>query len=244
MKCNRTRESPSKQRKIVIPPPLVTAPPPSSSSSTLSSVSASLCSPTVFTLRLFPILYIRPLSKPSMSSLPWLSSSSSPIASLSSSPLPFLSSLNSKVVSQYSSLLAPLVVDSVLSVVNPAKPDIIDLRAIKIVKKLGDTVDDTDAFGDLSVLPDETVCAIFGFVFVTNPEFESKRYFMIRIVIENLSSRFLKCLDSSIVGTRQDNSVADALAKKARLCSFLTVWMESVLPDISTHVLIDKPFLD
>ena len=33
-------------------------------------------------------------------------------------------------------------------------------------------------------------------------EFESKRYFMIRIVIENLSSRFLKCLDSSIVGTR------------------------------------------
>lgn len=52
-------------------------------------------------------------------------------------------SLNSKVVSQYSTLLAPLAVDSVLSVVDPAKPDLVDLRDIKIVKKLGGTVDDT-----------------------------------------------------------------------------------------------------
>ncbi|KAG4118280.1 hypothetical protein ERO13_D11G005200v2 [Gossypium hirsutum] len=53
-------------------------------------------------------------------------------------------SLNSKVVSQYSTLLAPLAVDSVLSVVDPAKPDMVDLRDIKIVKKLGGTVDDTE----------------------------------------------------------------------------------------------------
>ncbi|KAJ6359154.1 hypothetical protein OIU76_000798 [Salix suchowensis] len=52
-------------------------------------------------------------------------------------------SLNSKVVSQYSSLLAPLAVDAVLSVVDPAKPDLVDLRDIKIVTKLGGTVDDT-----------------------------------------------------------------------------------------------------
>ena len=173
MKSNRTRESPSKQRKIVIPPPPispspktplpVTAPPPSSSSPTLSSVNASLCSPTVFTLRLFPILYIRPLSKLSMSSPPWPSSSSSPIASLSSSPLPLLSSLNSKVVSQYSSLLAPLAIGSILSIVDLAKPDIVDLQDIKIVKKLDGTVDDTNALRDLLVHPDETVCAIFWF---------------------------------------------------------------------------------
>ncbi|KAL5726601.1 T-complex protein 1 subunit delta [Ranunculus cassubicifolius] len=53
-------------------------------------------------------------------------------------------SLNSKVVSQYSTLLAPLAVDAVLSVVDPAKPDLIDLRDVKIVKKLGGTVDDTE----------------------------------------------------------------------------------------------------
>ncbi|KAJ0713830.1 putative chaperonin ATPase [Helianthus annuus] len=45
-------------------------------------------------------------------------------------------SLNSKVVSQYSSLLAPLAVDSVLSVVDPEKPDLVDLRDVKIVKKV------------------------------------------------------------------------------------------------------------
>ncbi|KAL0425355.1 UNVERIFIED_CONTAM: T-complex protein 1 subunit delta [Sesamum radiatum] len=34
-------------------------------------------------------------------------------------------SLNSKVVSQYSTLLAPLAVDAVLSVVDPEKPDLV-----------------------------------------------------------------------------------------------------------------------
>eukprot|EP00252_Welwitschia_mirabilis_P019138 TRINITY_DN4352_c0_g1_i1.p1 TRINITY_DN4352_c0_g1~~TRINITY_DN4352_c0_g1_i1.p1 ORF type:complete len:595 (+),score=94.22 TRINITY_DN4352_c0_g1_i1:184-1785(+) len=53
-------------------------------------------------------------------------------------------SLNSKVVSQYSSLLAPLAVDAVLSVVDPERPDFVDLRDIRVVKKLGGTVDDTE----------------------------------------------------------------------------------------------------
>ncbi|KAI5075254.1 hypothetical protein GOP47_0009330 [Adiantum capillus-veneris] len=53
-------------------------------------------------------------------------------------------SLNSKVVSQYSSLLAPLAVDAVLNVVDPSRPEAIDLRDIKIIKKLGGTVDDTE----------------------------------------------------------------------------------------------------
>ncbi|KAF3673805.1 T-complex protein 1 subunit delta [Capsicum annuum] len=52
--------------------------------------------------------------------------------------------LNSKVVSQYSTLLAPLAVDSVLSVVDPENPEIVDLRDIRVVKKLGGTVDDTE----------------------------------------------------------------------------------------------------
>ncbi|KAL0016359.1 hypothetical protein SO802_003428 [Lithocarpus litseifolius] len=42
---------------------------------------------------------------------------------------------------------------------------------------------------------------------------------------------------------RQSNCVADALAKKARYHSSLTVWMESVPPNISSLVIIDKPFL-
>ncbi|KAF7086500.1 hypothetical protein CFC21_089786 [Triticum aestivum] len=52
--------------------------------------------------------------------------------------------LNSKVVSQYSGLLAPLAVDAVVSVVDPAHPELLDLRHIRIIKKLGGTVDDTE----------------------------------------------------------------------------------------------------
>ncbi|KAK1301530.1 hypothetical protein QJS10_CPB12g00295 [Acorus calamus] len=53
-------------------------------------------------------------------------------------------SLNSKVVSQYSSLLAPIAVEAVLSVLDSEKPEMVDLKDVRIVKKLGGTVDDTE----------------------------------------------------------------------------------------------------
>eukprot|EP00271_Cylindrocystis_brebissonii_P010296 TRINITY_DN26455_c0_g1_i1.p1 TRINITY_DN26455_c0_g1~~TRINITY_DN26455_c0_g1_i1.p1 ORF type:complete len:529 (-),score=124.83 TRINITY_DN26455_c0_g1_i1:150-1736(-) len=53
-------------------------------------------------------------------------------------------SLSSKVVSQYAGLLAPLAVDCVLAVVDPARPTTVDLRDIRIFKRLGGTVDDTE----------------------------------------------------------------------------------------------------
>lgn len=46
-------------------------------------------------------------------------------------------SLCSKVVSQYSSLLAPMSVDAVMKVIDPATATSVDLRDIRIVKKLG-----------------------------------------------------------------------------------------------------------
>jgi len=53
-------------------------------------------------------------------------------------------SLNSKVVSQYSSMLAPIAVDAVLKVIDPATAKNVDLNDIKIMKKLGGTIDDTE----------------------------------------------------------------------------------------------------
>ncbi|XP_071785366.1 T-complex protein 1 subunit delta-like [Asterias amurensis] len=53
-------------------------------------------------------------------------------------------SLNSKVVSQYSSLLAPLSVDAVLRIIDPKSPNSVDLRDVKIIKKLGGTIEDTE----------------------------------------------------------------------------------------------------
>ncbi|XP_049790420.1 T-complex protein 1 subunit delta [Schistocerca nitens] len=52
--------------------------------------------------------------------------------------------LNSKVVSQQSSLLAPIAVDAVLKVIDPAQDTNVDLKDIRIIKKLGGTVEDSE----------------------------------------------------------------------------------------------------
>lgn len=53
-------------------------------------------------------------------------------------------SLNSKVVFQQSSLLAPLAVDAVLKITEEGKEIAVDLNNIKVIKKLGGTVEDTE----------------------------------------------------------------------------------------------------
>lgn len=53
-------------------------------------------------------------------------------------------SLNSKVVSQYSNLLAPIAVDAVLKVIDPSTASNVDLRDIRIIQKVGGTLDDTE----------------------------------------------------------------------------------------------------
>jgi T-complex protein 1 subunit delta len=58
-------------------------------------------------------------------------------------------SLNSKIVSQYSSLLAPIAVDSVLQVIDPQTAINVDLRDIRLVCKLGGTIDDTEMIDGL-----------------------------------------------------------------------------------------------
>merc|ERR1719219_1251083 len=53
-------------------------------------------------------------------------------------------SLNSKIVSQHSSELSPIAVDSVLKIVDPAMENNVNLKDIKVIQKLGGTVDDTE----------------------------------------------------------------------------------------------------
>ncbi|CDH58244.1 t-complex protein 1 [Lichtheimia corymbifera JMRC:FSU:9682] len=53
-------------------------------------------------------------------------------------------SLNSKIVSQYSSLLAPIAVDAVTRVIDPAIADNVNIKDIRVVKKVGGTIDDTE----------------------------------------------------------------------------------------------------
>ncbi|KAL1921457.1 uncharacterized protein VTP21DRAFT_11173 [Calcarisporiella thermophila] len=58
-------------------------------------------------------------------------------------------SLNSKVVSQYSSLLAPIAVDAVMRVIDPTTATNVDLKDVRIVKKVGGTIDDTELIDGL-----------------------------------------------------------------------------------------------
>jgi len=54
-----------------------------------------------------------------------------------------ITSLNSKVVSQYSNILAPLAVDAVMQVIDPDTATNVDLRDIKVLTKIGETVEET-----------------------------------------------------------------------------------------------------
>lgn len=53
-------------------------------------------------------------------------------------------SLSSKIVSQHSGLLGPMAVDSVLKVCDPKTAENVDLRDIRIVKKVGGTIEDSE----------------------------------------------------------------------------------------------------
>lgn len=52
-------------------------------------------------------------------------------------------SLSSKVVSQYSNLLAPIAVNAVMNITDPDTADNVDLRDIRVVKKVGGTIDES-----------------------------------------------------------------------------------------------------
>lgn len=53
-------------------------------------------------------------------------------------------SLNSKIVSQFSNILAPMAVDAVLKVIDPETATNVDLNDIRLIKKLGGTIEDTE----------------------------------------------------------------------------------------------------
>ena len=52
--------------------------------------------------------------------------------------------MSSKVVSAYSEILSPIAIDAVMKVIDPKTATNVDLKDIKVVKKLGGTIDDTE----------------------------------------------------------------------------------------------------
>merc|ERR1719410_2060604 len=60
-----------------------------------------------------------------------------------------VTSLSSKVVSQYSGILAPLAVDAVMSVIDAKTATNVDLKEVRVVTRLGDTIEDTQLIDGL-----------------------------------------------------------------------------------------------
>lgn len=60
-------------------------------------------------------------------------------------------SLSSKIVAQHSSLLGPMAVDAVGKVIDPKTAENVDLRNIRIIKKLGGTIDDSEMVDGLAL---------------------------------------------------------------------------------------------
>ena len=52
-------------------------------------------------------------------------------------------------MSQYSHILSPIAVDAILQITNPDIDDNVDLRNIKVVTKIGGTIDDTQLVNGL-----------------------------------------------------------------------------------------------
>ena len=53
-------------------------------------------------------------------------------------------SLSSKIVSQHSNLLGPMAVDAVLKTIDPKTAENVDLKNIRIIKKVGGTIEDSE----------------------------------------------------------------------------------------------------
>ena len=58
-------------------------------------------------------------------------------------------SLSSKIVSQHANLLGPIAVDSVLKTIDQRTADNVDLKNIRIIKKVGGTIDDSELIDGL-----------------------------------------------------------------------------------------------
>lgn len=58
-------------------------------------------------------------------------------------------------------MLAPIAVDAVLRIINPSSPNNVDLHDIRIVKKVGGTIDDTELVDGL-VLSQSIIKSVGG----------------------------------------------------------------------------------
>jgi T-complex protein 1 subunit delta len=79
-------------------------------------------------------------------------------------------SLSSKIVSSYSDTLSPIAVDAVLKIIDAKTATNVDLNDIKICKKVGGTIEDTELVHGLIFNSSKVSHAAGGPVRIINPK--------------------------------------------------------------------------
>merc|ERR1719375_600958 len=148
-------------------------------------------------------------------------------------------SLNSKVVSQNSELLAPIAVDAVLKVIDPKTADNVDLNDIRLSKKLGGTIDDTELVEGL-VLTQKAARTAGGPTRVTDAKIGLIQFCLSAPKTDmesNIQVRDYTQMDRLL---REERAILAKMVKqiKATGCNVLLI-QKSILRDATTDLSLD-----
>lgn len=148
--------------------------------------------------------------------------------------------LNSKVVCQNAPLLAPMAVDAVLKVVDIARDTNVDLNEIKVVKKLGGTVDDSELVNGLVFTDQKVVKRAGGTTRVTNAKIGLIQFCLSTPKTDmenNITIRDYQSIDRLL---REERLILAKMVKKiaATGCNVLLI-QKSILRDATTDLSLD-----
>lgn len=148
-------------------------------------------------------------------------------------------SLNSKVVAQSAEMLAPIAVDSVLRVIDPATATNVDLNDIRLSKKLGGTIDDTELVEGL-VLTQKAARAAGGPTRVTDAKIGLIQFCLSAPKTDmesNIQVRDYTQMDRLL---REERAILAKMVKqiKATGCNVLLI-QKSILRDATTDLSLD-----
>merc|ERR1712151_1162036 len=148
-------------------------------------------------------------------------------------------SLNSKVVAQNSDQLAPIAVDAVLKVIDPATATNVDLNDIRLVKKLGGTADDTEMVDGL-VLTQRVARAAGGPTRIENAKIGLIQFCLSAPKTDmenNIQVRDYQAMDRLL---REERTILAKMVKQIAKtgCTVLLV-QKSILRDATTDLSLD-----
>ncbi|AFZ80360.1 chaperonin-60kD, ch60, putative [Theileria equi strain WA] len=149
-------------------------------------------------------------------------------------------SLQSKVVSQNSSLLAPIAVNSVLNVMDTPESRNVDLKNIKIVKSVGGTIDDTEMVDGLVFTEQKAIKSANGPSRITNAKIGLIQFCLSTPKTDMDNSIVVKDYQSIDRIMREERIITAKMVKQIAQtgCNVLLI-QKSILRDAVTELSLD-----